>query len=92
MKKIHLFALLICINVIFAILLIYKQNQIISLRYQIQKLQDHKEQLVQQKKDLYYQLHKEQQLSHVKSFATDTLRMKPISIKEAKALSLRNGL
>lgn len=93
MKKVYLITGFICIHVVFAILLIHKQNLIISLLYDVQKLQEQKEQLTQEKKELFFALQKEQQLSHIQSFADKQLQMKPLTIKEAKTVSLkRNSL
>ena len=88
MKKVPVLILFACVNAIFAMLLIHKQNKIIKLLYELQQLQEQKEQFLQEKKDLVFQLHKEEQVSQVQSFAQQQLNMNPIKIKEAKKVSL----
>lgn len=89
MKKITLLLIFACINVLFAILLIHKQNNIITLLYDIQQLQEERDSLLEKKKDLNFQLQKEQQLSNIQSFASESLQMKPLKIKEAKTISVQ---
>lgn len=86
MKKLYTIGFIVGLNLVFAILLIEKQNKIIKLLYEIQKLQEHKEYLHDEEKYLTFQLHKEQQLSSVHTFAKEELNMKPIGIKEAKTI------
>ena len=88
MKKLSLLILIACINVVFAILLINKQNSIIALLYDIQQLQEERDQLLEKRKGLSFQLQKEQQLSGVQAFATEKLHMKPVNLKEAKTISI----
>lgn len=88
MKKISLLMVIACINVLFAFLLIYKQNKIIKLLYEIQQLREQREQLLETKKNLLVQLYKEEQLSTIQNFAEQDLHMKPITMKEAKTVSL----
>lgn len=94
MRKFTLFITIVSINILFAILLINKQNKIISLLYTIQQLQEQRDQLLERKKELCLELHKEQQLSDIQTFATQQLHMKPIHIKHVKTISLpaqKNG-
>lgn len=86
MNKISLVIIFVSINVLFAILLIHKQNTIVKLFYDLQALQKEKDFLLQEKKDLIFQLQKEQQLSNVQSFAKEQLNMKTINLKEAKTV------
>ena len=88
MKKISLIVVFAFVNALFAMLLIHKQNKIIKLLYEVQQLQEQKDLLAQDKKDLLFQLHKEQQLSNVQSFAKTDLKMTPIKIKEAKKVTV----
>lgn len=92
MKKVSVLVLFACANAIFAMLLIHKQNKIIKLLYELQQLQEQKDNLQQEKKDLIFQLHKEQQLSQVQTFAQQNLQMSPIKIKDAKKVSVRKEL
>lgn len=88
MKKLSLLVFIIGINVLFAFLLIHKQNNKVKLLYEIQKLQEQREQLLETKKNLLLEMHKEQQLSTIQAFAQTELNMNPITIKEAKTISL----
>ena len=63
-------------------LLVHKQNKIIKSLYELQKLQEKKEELLQKKKELILICQKEQQLSSVQSFAQDTLLMSSIGLKD----------
>lgn len=88
MKKFSVLLLIACINIIFAILLIHKQNTIIALLYDIQQLQEERDQLLEKKKKLSFQLQREQQLSKVEAFAINNLQMKPVKLKEVRTISL----
>ncbi len=88
MKKLSLLIFAISMNVLFAFLLIHKQNKKVKLLYEIQSLQQQREQLFETKKTLLLEMHKEQQLSTIQSFAQTELNMTPITIKEIKTISL----
>ena len=89
MKSFWLLALVACINILFAILLIHKQNHLIKLLYTIQHLQEQQAELFEKKKHILYQINKEQQLSQVQSFAHKQLHMKPLKIKDIKTVTLQ---
>ncbi|MBI2353100.1 cell division protein FtsL [Candidatus Dependentiae bacterium] len=88
MKKISLITIVALINIVFAFLLIYKQNKIIALLYEIQHLKEEREKLLETKKSLLVDLSKEEKLSTVNNFAQQELAMKPITLKEVKTLTL----
>lgn len=88
MKKFSLLIFTICLNVIFAFLLINKQNKKVTLLYEIQKLKEQRDQLLESKKNLLLEVHKEEQLSAIQNFAQTELEMSPIKIQEIKAISL----
>ena len=88
MKKISLLAFIAVINVLFAFLLINKQNKIVTYLYEIQQLQEQRKELLESKKNLLVGLQKEQQLSTIQAFAQAELDMQPITIKEVKTISL----
>ncbi len=88
MKKLSLLAFIAAINVLFAFLLINKQNKIVTYLYEIQHLQEQRKELLETKKSLLVGLQKEQQLSAIQAFAQAELSMQPITIKEAKTISL----
>lgn len=88
MKKLSLLVFIALINVLFAFLLIHKQNKKVKLLYEIQQLQTQREKLLDTKKNLLLDIHKEQQLSSIQKFAQTELNMSPITIKEAKTISL----
>lgn len=89
MKKNYLIMAIACINVLFAFLLIHKQNKIITLLYEIQQLRQQREQLLETKKSLLVDLYKEEKLSKIQQFAEQELEMKPITIKETKTVTLK---
>jgi len=88
MKRLLLLIIIAIINVLFAFLLINKQNKIVKLLYEIQQLQEQREKLFETKKNLLVAMHKEQQLSAIQTFAQEELNMNPITLKEAKTISL----
>ena len=88
MKRLSLLIIIAITNVLFAFLLINKQNKIVKLLYEIQQLQEQREKLFETKKNLLVTMHKEQQLSAIQTFAQEELNMKPIMLKEAKTISL----
>lgn len=63
-------------------LLVHKQNKIIKALYELQQLQEKKDDLLQQKKELDLICQKGQQLTSIQNFAKDNLQMKPIKLKE----------
>lgn len=69
-------------------LLVHKQNKIINALYQLQQLQEEKEKLLEQKKELVLMDQKGQQLSSVQTFAKNNLAMVPIALKETQAVDL----
>lgn len=82
-------ALLFCIivlNVVMIFLLVHKQNKIINALYELQQLQEQKDLLLQEKKELVLIDQKGQQLSSIQNFAKDNLQMVPIKLKEAQAV------
>ncbi len=80
------FFLIILVDVIMLFLLVHKQNKIIKSLYELQKLQEKKEELIQKQKELVLVCQKEQQLSSVQSFAQDKLAMLPITLKEVGSI------
>ena len=82
-------ALLFCIillNIVMIFLLVHKQNKIIKALYELQHLQEQKEELLQQKKELVLMDQKGQQLSSIQAFAKNNLQMEPIALKEIQAV------
>ena len=81
--------LLLCIillNVVMIFLLVHKQNKIINALYQLQQLQEQKENLLELKKELVLRDQKGQQLSSIQTFAKNNLAMVPIKLKETQAV------
>jgi len=75
------------LNVIMIFLLVDKQNMMIKALVRLQRLEEQKEQLLQEKKELMLQVESLKQLSHVERYATDVLQMQPITIKDIKAIA-----
>ena len=69
-------------------LLVHKQNKIINALYELQHLQEQKDELLQQKKELVLMDQKGQQLSSIQAFAKDILQMLPIKLKDAKTIDM----
>ena len=69
-------------------LLVHKQNKIINALYELQHLQEQKDELLQQKKELVLMDQKGQQLSSIQAFAKDNLQMLPIKLKDAKTIDM----
>jgi hypothetical protein len=69
-------------------LLVHKQNKIIKALYELQHLQEEKEALLQQKKELVLADQKGQQLSSIQSFAKNNLQMEPITLKETQSVDM----
>lgn len=69
-------------------LLVHKQNKIIKALYELQHLQEEKETLLQQKKELVLADQKGQQLSSIQAFAKNNLQMEPITLKETQAVDM----
>lgn len=68
------------------LLLVHKQNKIIKALYELQQLQEQKEEFLQQKKELVLMDQKGQQLSSIQNFAKNNLAMVPIKLKETHAI------
>ena len=84
-------ALLFCIlllNIVMIFLLVHKQNKIIKALYELQHLQEKKEQLLQEKKELVLANQKGQQLSSIQTFAKNNLQMEPITLKEIQTIDI----
>ena len=84
-------ALMFCIillNIVMIFLLVHKQNKIIKALYELQQLQEQKEDLLQQKKELVLMDQKGQQLSSIQTFAKNSLAMIPIKLKETQAVDV----
>ena len=77
---------IIVLNVFMILLLVHKQNKIIKALYELQRFQEEKEDLVQQKKELTLVCQKGQQLSFIQAYAKNNLAMRPITLKEIQAV------
>lgn len=88
MNNKELLFVIIVLNVVMVFLLVHKQNKIIKALYELQQLQEQKEDLLQQKKELMLMNQKGQQLSSVQTYATNNLAMIPIQLKETKVVDL----
>lgn len=84
-NKTLLFCILL-LNIVMIFLLVHKQNKIIKALYELQHLQEQKDELLQQKKELVLMDQKGQQLSSIQTFAKNNLQMVPISLKETQAV------
>ncbi len=73
-------------NFIIIFLLVHKQNKIINALYELQSLQEEKEKLSQEKKELVLIDQKGKQLSSIQAYAKNNLHMVPIKLKETQAI------
>ena len=80
--------LIVILNVVMIFLLVHKQNKIIKALYELQRIEEQKEILLQQKKELTLAKEQGQQLSSVQSFAQNTLAMHAMKIKDAHTIPL----
>ncbi len=67
-------------------MLIHKENKIIKALYELQQLQEKKDELLQKKKELMLLSEKEQQLSSIQNFAQNNLLMTPITLKDVHTI------
>jgi hypothetical protein len=74
--------LIVVCNAVMVLLLVHKQNKIIKVLYELQQLQEYKENLLQQKKELLLACQKEQQLSSIQNFAKNDLHMSSMKLKD----------
>lgn len=74
------------LNIVMVFLLVHKQNKIIKALYELQYLQEQKEQLADKKKELLLQYHMGQKLSTLQTFAKDNLQLRPMTLKDAQAI------
>jgi cell division protein FtsL len=84
-------SLLFCIvflNIVMIFLLVHKQNKIINALYELQHLQEEKEKLSQEKKELVLIDQKGKQLSSIQTFAKNNLQMVPIKLNETQAVDM----
>lgn len=74
------------INIIMMFMLVDKQNKIIKQLYELQQLQEQKNILLEQNKELMLQLHKEKQLSTIESYAKNSLQMNRMNLNDIQKL------
>jgi len=82
----QLFMLAALINVVMMFLLAYKQNMIIKQIYELQQLQEQKNELLEEKKELTLTLHKLTQLSTIEARAKDQLKLRSMTLKDVHTL------
>lgn len=74
------------INIIMMFMLIDKQNKIIKQFYDIQQLQEQKNMLLDQHKELMLELHTLKQLSTIEQHAAKNLHMHSMKLNDAKKI------
>lgn len=75
------------INVLMIFLLVYKQNKIIKHLYDLQLLQEQKNDLQEQKKELMLTLHKLTLLSTIETHAKDQLKLRSMTLNDIHTIS-----
>lgn len=83
-KQLLIFAALI--NIVMMFLLAYKQNMIIKHLYELQQLQEQRNELLEEKKELTLSLHKLTQLSTIEAHAKNELKMQSMTLKDVNFL------
>lgn len=83
-----LFFLVAALNIVMVFLLVHKQNKIIKALYELQYLQEEKEELAEKKKELLLQYHIGQKLSTLQTFAKDNLHLHSMTLKDAQAIPI----
>jgi len=86
MNNKRLVFLVAIINIIMMFLLVYKQNKIIKQLYELQHLQEQKNIIFEQNKNLLLDLHKEKQLSTIESYAKNNLQMERMTLSNIERL------
>lgn len=78
---------MIGLNVLFVFLLVHKQNKMIHALYNMQHLDEIKQDLLEQKKAWLVTVQKGQQLSAVQQFAKEQLHMQALTLKDVTTIS-----
>jgi hypothetical protein len=86
MNQRTLFFIAISINVFMIFLLVQKENNIIKQLHALQKLQEQKNDLLQQYKTHMLTLHELTQLDSIEHYAQTKLQMSPITLRDAHIL------
>ena len=81
-----LILLVAIINIIMMFMLVDKQNKIIKQLYELQQLQEQKNLVFEENKNLLLQLHKEKQLSSIESYAKNNLQMQRMTLSNIERL------
>ena len=74
------------INVLMMFMLAYKQNMIIKYLYELQQLQEQRNELLEEKKELTLNLHKLTQLSTIEAQAKNQLHLQSMTLKDINLL------
>jgi hypothetical protein len=74
------------VNIIMMFMLISKQNKIIKQLYDIQQLQEQKNIVLDQHKELMLELHKLKQLSTIEQHVTKNLQMHSMTLTDAQKI------
>jgi cell division protein FtsL len=83
--------LIIITHIAFVFMLIYRQTWFTTLSYKQQAAERQRNELVEKKEALTQQLYRLKNPQHVKKYATHTLGMKKISLKQVKKLPQGNA-
>lgn len=87
MKRLKIIILFILINIVFVLLYIYQQNQIIKYSYIKQKVETEKGVLKKQKQALIHSLYTLHNPGHIKEFAHTILHFKSVKIGQVKKIN-----
>lgn len=78
------------INIVMMFLIVHKQNKIIKYLYELQQLQEHRNELLEQKKELTLTWHKLTQLSTIEAHAKNNLNLRSMTLKDIHHLEKEN--
>lgn len=81
-----LLILVAIINIVMMFLIVHKQNKIIKHLYHLQQLQEQRNELLEQKKELTLTLHKLTQLSTIEAYSKNQLKLRPMTLKDAHTI------
>lgn len=84
MKNLFLVSLFITLNVSFIFLQIHKNSLFVQQEYQRQYHEKKRIELTNRKNDLTQRLYTLQSKNHVKQYATDKLKMRPLELSQVK--------
>ena len=85
MKKLPLIILVICVQVLLIFFEVHKQSQIITVQFQIQKLEQKREEILKQRRALSIEVEKQKQPHTVYNYAAEH-NLRPVKLADIQTL------